>query len=71
MRVLPREERVQRDFVNVYQYLMVGNKDVEARLFSVTCNRKTGGSMHKLKSRKIQLKTRKGVIPVESLKSLG
>lgn len=49
---------------------MVENKDVEARLFSVTPNKKTGGSMHKLKSRKFQLNTRKGVIPVETLKGL-
>lgn len=50
---------------------MAENKDVEAWPFSVTPNKKTEGRTHKLKSRKILFNTRKGIIPVESLKSLG
>ena len=49
---LPGEEQVQQDSVDVYQYLMLENKDVEAIFFSVTLKKRQGGSMQKLKSRK-------------------
>ena len=47
------------DLTDVYKYLMEGNEEESAKLFSVVSNERTRGNRHKLKYVTFHLNTRK------------
>ena len=57
--VHPRAEKAQGDLINVQKYLMGGNEEDGASLFSVVPTDRTRGSGHKLKHTTFHLSTRK------------
>lgn len=51
------KRRLRQDLVCVCEYLMRGNEDDGARLFSLVPSDRTRGSGHKLKQRELHLNT--------------
>ncbi|GAB0177744.1 translation initiation factor IF-2-like [Grus japonensis] len=62
--VRSREEKAQRDLINMYKYLKGGWKEDVARLFSVVPSDRTRGDGHKVEHRRFPLSIRKHFFPV-------
>jgi len=58
------KRRLRGGLRNASKYLQGGGQEDRARLFSVVSSDRTRGKGHKLKQRKLQLKTRKNFFPL-------
>lgn len=68
MPISPWKRRLREDLVDVYEYLMGGNEEDGARVFSGVSSDRTRGNERKLKYRKFHLCRKKNFFTVRVVK---